>query len=116
MVTRRATAGTGGLPGWLVQRATAVLILATGAAVAIRWIAHPPASHADLQAWLAPAWVRITVVLLFAGVVLHAYIGVRDVLMDYVKPRGLRLAALFLAAVALAGEFIWVVDLMARVP
>jgi succinate dehydrogenase / fumarate reductase membrane anchor subunit len=41
------------------------------------------------------------------ALVAHAWVGMRDVILDYIKPVGLRLALLSLTAVLLAGSSLW---------
>jgi succinate dehydrogenase / fumarate reductase membrane anchor subunit len=37
----------------------------------------------------------------------HAWVGMRDVILDYLKPVGLRLAVLSLTGLLLAGSGLW---------
>jgi succinate dehydrogenase / fumarate reductase membrane anchor subunit len=46
------------------------------------------------------------------AVYLHAWIGVRDILMDYVKPTTLRLALLVVVAVAVFAYTAWTVQIL----
>jgi len=81
-----------GLRDWLIQRITAlvltafVLLVAGGLAIAGRL---------DYEAWsavFAPVPVKLASVLAIVALCYHAWIGVRDIWMDYVKPAGWRLA------------------------
>jgi succinate dehydrogenase / fumarate reductase, membrane anchor subunit len=76
----------GGLHHWLVQRGTAA-VLALGLPAWGVYLAFNRPD--DVIAWRAlfASWpIRIAMVLTFAVVAIHAYLGVRDVVMDYVKP------------------------------
>jgi succinate dehydrogenase / fumarate reductase membrane anchor subunit len=42
-----------------------------------------------------------------AALALHAWVGMRDIFMDYVHPTGLRLALYLAVIVALAGSVAW---------
>ena len=44
----------------------------------------------------------------------HAWVGVRDILMDYVKPDGLRLALQVLFILLLASYLGWAVQILWR--
>ena len=81
-----------GLRDWLIQRITAlvltafVLLVAGGLAIAGRL---------DYEGWsavFAPVPVKLASVLAIVALCYHAWIGVRDIWMDYVKPAGWRLA------------------------
>ena len=59
-------------------------------AAVLAWQA--PASHAEWRELLTGGFFRL-LTMLFAGALLyHAWVGMRDILMDYVKHAGLRLA------------------------
>ena len=45
--------------------------------------------------------------LFFAALLYHAWIGMRDIFMDYVKPMGLRLTLQFAVVVALLLYLVW---------
>ncbi len=89
---RKSPAGAHyGLRDWLVQRVTAVLLIAFLLAVAVLLLL---AGHLDYDAWagvFAPVPMKIVTVLAFLALAWHAWIGVRDIWMDYVKPPGIRL-------------------------
>ncbi len=90
---RRAPVGAHyGLRAWLIQRISALVLLAFLLLVAVSLLL---AGHADYDAWagvFAPLPMKLVTALAFLALVYHAWIGVRDVLMDYIKPTGLRLA------------------------
>jgi succinate dehydrogenase / fumarate reductase membrane anchor subunit len=45
---------------------------------------------------------------------LHAWVGMRDILMDYIKPTGLRLALEVLVILVLVGCAGWAVQILWR--
>lgn len=85
-----------GLRAWMVQRLSA-LYLAGYTLWAITYFSlNPVADHAAWRAlWTQPAMV-IGAALLFVALLVHAWVGVRDVILDYVRPPLLRLALLAL--------------------
>ena len=93
-----------GLKAWALQRLTAIYVaLYTLYLVGVLLFAAP-ADHAAWKAWLTQPLVGVTLLLFVASVLLHAWIGVRDVVIDYVKPIAIRagvLGALGLVLVAL---------------
>ena len=52
--------------------------------------------------------MKLLVWLLVASLCLHAWVGLRDVLMDYVKPLVLRLALDVLVTLVLVMSVVWV--------
>jgi succinate dehydrogenase / fumarate reductase membrane anchor subunit len=91
-----------GLPAWALQRATALVVLGWLLYFVLHLLAAPPASWDEWRAWVLHPAMRLGLMLFFAAAALHAWVGVRDVILDYIKPLGLRLAALLMAALWLA--------------
>ena len=92
----------GGLRPWTLQRLSALYLLVFLAALAVRVLLAPPQDHLQWIAWWRPPWAAAAALLFFAALGLHAWVGARDVLLDYVKPRWLRGTLLVLLAAALA--------------
>lgn len=105
---KRAHGSRTGTGTFLVQRATAAgLVLALPVLVAHALVASP----SDFTGWqglFAPLWVRVLTLLATAAIALHAWVGMRDIFMDYVRPTMLRLALYLAVAVTLAGSVAWV--------
>jgi succinate dehydrogenase / fumarate reductase membrane anchor subunit len=62
---------------------------------------------AGWRAWAATPAGAALLALLAAAILLHAWVGVRDVVLDYVHPLGLRLALLGAVAAGLAFLGLW---------
>lgn len=90
------------LSAWLVQRVSALYMLLFLVYALARWRLAHPAGYAAWKAWLLAPSTRVPLVLFFAALLLHAWVGLRDVILDYIHPVGLRLAVLALAALWLA--------------
>lgn len=106
-----------GLRAWILQRLSAIYLALFLLYAGLRWLPAPPASYQVWRAWVADPWVGIAILLFFLSLLLHAWIGIRDVLIDYVHPFGVRLTLLTLTGVGLLGCGLWVLQvvLMARV-
>jgi len=112
MVNRVVTGAHYGLRDWLMQRITAVVMAVYSVALA-GWLMWQP--HVDYDVWtglFSSQWMRIFTLLFLLSLFLHAWIGVRDVVMDYVKPAGVRLAIHVLVILALAFYSIWSVQIL----
>ena len=72
-----------GLRSWLVQRLSAVYIMLFMAAFAIAWVGEP-ISFQLWRAWVAHSVVNIALLLFVVSLLVHAWVGGRDVVMDYV--------------------------------
>jgi succinate dehydrogenase / fumarate reductase membrane anchor subunit len=87
-----------GRRAFLVQRLSALVLLACLAAGALRIGFGPPVTFAQWQAWSAQPVAAAALLALVMTMLAHAWVGIRDVVLDYVHPLRLRLAVL--AAVA----------------
>lgn len=92
---------------WLLQRATAVALALALPGLMIYFLSALPADFANWQALFAPLWLRVLILLTTAALAFHAWVGMRDILMDYVHPTGVRLALLLAVIVTLAGSLAW---------
>jgi succinate dehydrogenase / fumarate reductase membrane anchor subunit len=92
-----------GQRAFVVQRLSALVLLAVLAAAALRLALGAAPSLGGWRAWAAQPLGAALLLLGGAALFAHAWVGVRDVVLDYVDPLPLRLAVLALAA---AGLFI----------
>jgi succinate dehydrogenase / fumarate reductase membrane anchor subunit len=101
-----------GFRAWLVQRLTA-LYMAGFIVVVVAWFAvEPPASYAVWRAWALRPDVSIATFLFFTSLLLHAWVGIRDVILDYLQPMALRVPALAGAGFGLVALEAWVVRIL----
>lgn len=96
-----------GQRAFVLQRLSALALLAYAAAAALRLAFGAPVSLEQWQAWAARPAGAAALLILAAVVTAHAWVGARDVLLDYVRPFSLRLALLSMVATALAFLGAW---------
>ena len=91
--SRRTVVGAHyGIRDWLVQRASAALMaLFTIALLAQVLLTKGPIGYARWSGIFSSQWMKALTFCVIVALAWHAWIGVRDVWMDYVKPAGLRL-------------------------
>ena len=90
-----------GFKAWVLQRVSAVYLAAYFLYLLAYFALCPPASHGEFTAWLAAPLVGVATALFLASLLLHAWIGLRDVVIDYIHPLEARLAALAVVALLL---------------
>jgi succinate dehydrogenase / fumarate reductase membrane anchor subunit len=96
-VVKRVVVGAHyGLKDWLAQRITAIVV-----AVYPLW-----------QALFANAAFRVATLLFWLALLWHAWIGVRDIWMDYIKPTALRLTLEVLTVLTLVGYAGWLIEIL----
>jgi succinate dehydrogenase / fumarate reductase, membrane anchor subunit len=109
---RRSGSARSGLGEWLVQRLTALYMAGFGVIALVMLLTSSRPDYALWQIWLAGSGVRIALVLFFISTLVHAWIGLRSVYMDYLKPAWLRLSVLGLTLLALLAQGVWVGDIL----
>ena len=112
MVDRVVTGAHYGLRDWLIQRITAVVMAAYGVSLAAYLLWQPVLSYDVWTTLFSSLPVRTVSLLFLMCLFYHAWIGVRDVVMDYVRMPGLRLAIHVLVILALLLYVIWSVQIL----
>lgn len=102
-----------GLRAWLVQRASAVYLLFFILFFIVHFLFDRPGGYATWHDWVARPWISVAMLAAFAALLLHAWVGLRDVMLDYVKPVALRAPALALVAGALIAIGLWMLRVLA---
>ena len=92
---------------WLVQRVTAVIMLLYTFFFIAVLIALPQLDYVRWRAlWSVPVMRYATIFFVIAAL-LHAWVGVRNIFMDYVKDAGLRLMLYVLVILTLVAYGVW---------
>jgi succinate dehydrogenase / fumarate reductase membrane anchor subunit len=112
MVKRVVVGAHYGLRDWLTQRVTAVVILLFTLFLLGAVALQPSLDYASWKSIWSNSVARLAALLAFAGLLLHAWIGVRNVFMDYIKPTGLRLTLQVLVILALLFYGAWSVQIL----
>jgi succinate dehydrogenase / fumarate reductase membrane anchor subunit len=96
-----------GLKAWAVQRLTAIYIALFALYLMAVLLFSAPAGYAEWKAWIGAPVVSVALLLFVATVLMHAWIGVRDVLIDYVHPIAIRATLLGIIALSLLAMGLW---------
>ncbi len=112
MVNREVSGAHYGLRDWMAQRITAVVMILYTVLFLVLLLQLPQFDYANWRTmWMAPL-MRYATLLFLLSLFVHAWIGMRNIFMDYIKCTGLRLtlyAAVILALVAYAA---WAVQIL----
>lgn len=104
-----------GLRDWLAQRVTAALMaLFTILLLAQLVFTKGPLGY-DLWAGIfAAQWMKVLTFTVIIALLYHAWVGVRDIWMDYIKPVALRLILQVFSIVWLVGCAGWAIQVLWR--
>jgi succinate dehydrogenase / fumarate reductase, membrane anchor subunit len=96
-----------GVTGFLLQRLTAV-VMAVYTIYAIAMLLYRrPGNYADWSAMFTGSFFRLFTMLFIVALLYHAWIGMRDILMDYLRPTGIRLLSQTVVGVVLVFYLLW---------
>lgn len=104
-----------GLLAWSVQRASAAYMLLFVMAVLGAMSLNPVHGYPQWRAWVASPVMTVAIAVFFASLLAHLWVGLRDVLLDYARPAGLRRFMLAAVAAVLVGMGLWVILILVRV-
>ena len=103
-----------GLRDWLSQRATAVLMVLFTVVLLVQVLMPGPLDYERWAGIFAAQWMKVLTFVVIVSLAWHAWVGVRDIWMDYVKPVGVRLALQVFTIVWLVGCAGWAVQVLWR--
>lgn len=102
-----------GQRAWVLQRVTALVMLVLLTLGAATLLSGPPVGYESWRAMVTSTHGAVLIVVFFAAMCLHGWIGVRDIVLDYLHAPALRLPLLALIAVILAAIVVRVALTMA---
>lgn len=107
MVKRIVVGAHYGLKDWLAQRVTAAVMVVYTLFMAGFLLTHPGLDFTTWHGLFQSQWVRLASLLFLFSLYLHAWIGMRDIFMDYVHPTLIRLVLHVLVILALVAYAAW---------
>ena len=96
-----------GVGDWLLQRLTGVIMAGYTVFLVLALVTHRPLNYAAWKVTFSEMWFQVGTMLFVGALLYHAWVGMRDILMDYLKSTSLRLTAQFAVAFVLAFYLVW---------
>ena len=114
--SKRITTGARyGLRDWLAQRITAALMASFTLVVLAQVIfTSGPVGYEEWAGIFAAQWMKFLTFVTILALLYHAWVGIRDIWMDYVKPVAVRLFLHVASLVWLIGCAGWAVQALWR--
>lgn len=101
-----------GMRWWLSQRLTALLMTIYLVSLIMVYLFVQPQDFDEWHAFVAHWLFRFGTFVFFICLSMHAWLGVRDVLRDYVFNKTLRAYMQFVVDIALILELIWLTSIL----
>jgi succinate dehydrogenase / fumarate reductase, membrane anchor subunit len=103
-----------GMRDWLSQRVTATLMAIFTIVLLVQVLMPGELGYDRWAGIFAAQWMKLLTLVVFIALAWHAWVGVRDIWMDYVKPVGIRLALHVFTLVWLVGCTDWAFSVLWR--
>jgi succinate dehydrogenase / fumarate reductase membrane anchor subunit len=103
-----------GFADWLAQRVTGVLMALFTLVLGAQLLFGGPLGYNRWAGIFASQWMKVLTFVVIVSLAWHAWVGMRDIWMDYVKPVGLRLTLHLFTIVWLVGCAGWAVQVLWR--
>ena len=115
--SRRVVTGAHyGMRDWLSQRVTACLMALFTIVLLVQVLfSKGPLGYESWAGIFAPQWMKVLTFVLLVSLGWHAWVGVRDIWMDYIKAAALRLVLQVATIVWLVGCMGWAVQVLWRI-
>jgi succinate dehydrogenase / fumarate reductase membrane anchor subunit len=113
VVSRVVSGARYGLRDWLAQRITGAIV-AVYALCAVVMLTIYPVTYSGWKGLFSEGWFRVASLLFAASFGWHIWIGMRDVLMDYVKAAGVRLLLEVAVILIVASYLGWTIQILWR--
>jgi succinate dehydrogenase / fumarate reductase membrane anchor subunit len=113
--TKRLVVGAHyGLRDWLSQRITACLMALYTLILLAQVLFGGPLGYERWAGIFSSQWMKVLTFVTILALAWHAWVGIRDIWMDYIKPVGIRLALHVFTIVWLVGCAGWAVQVLWR--
>jgi succinate dehydrogenase / fumarate reductase membrane anchor subunit len=103
-----------GLKDWMAQRATAVVMAIYTVILLVAFFSANNFSYEGWAGLFARQWFKIATFVTLVGLFYHAWVGMRDIWMDYVKPVSIRLTCQIATMLWLIGCAGWAAQILWR--
>ena len=92
---------------WLIQRVSAIFIAFFVIYFGVFLASNLPLDFTTWHAWVEITANKVIIILFFIAVFFHAWVGIRDVVIDYVHPVAVRFTLLTAILGALVSLSVW---------
>ena len=96
-----------GMRAWLLQRLTAVYIAVYSLFLIVWIVSNSPVNYSGWYGLFSQPIMLIATILFYLSLFIHAWVGVRDILVDYAKPSSVRFILLTALALFLTVMTTW---------
>ena len=101
-----------GVKDWLAQRVTAIVMAVYTVILLVAFLTAQDFSYQGWAGLFSRQWFKLFSLVTFLALYYHAWVGIRDIWMDYVKSAGLRLFLMLATIFWLIACAAWTVQIL----
>ncbi|KFC76178.1 MULTISPECIES: succinate dehydrogenase, hydrophobic membrane anchor protein [Massilia] len=101
-----------GVKDWLAQRVTAIVMAVFTVVLLVSFLTGQNFTYEGWAGLFARQWFKLFALVTFLGLFYHAWVGIRDIWMDYIKSAGLRLFLMLATIFWLLACAAWTVQIL----
>jgi succinate dehydrogenase / fumarate reductase membrane anchor subunit len=101
-----------GVKDWLAQRVTAIVMALYTVILLVSFLTGNDFTYQGWAGLFSRQWFKLFSLVTFLGLYYHAWVGIRDIWMDYVKSAGLRLFLMLATIFWLLACAAWTVQIL----
>jgi succinate dehydrogenase / fumarate reductase membrane anchor subunit len=101
-----------GVKDWLAQRVTAIVMAVFTVVLLVSFLTGQNFTYEGWAGLFARQWFKLFALVTFLGLFYHAWVGIRDIWMDYVKNAGVRLILMLATIFWLLACAAWTVQIL----
>ena len=109
---RSAGSAHAGVTEWLLQRVTSLYMGGFVIYVIVHLSLSPVRDYTAWKTWFATGYVRIAWALFLASILIHAWVGMRSIYLDYLHPLWLRFSVTLLTVLGLLALTLWAAEIL----
>lgn len=99
--------GFSGMKAWLIQRFTGIYIGLFALMMSVVLWRAGPLNYSVWVALFSQPWLQITLSLFVIALLYHAWIGLRDIILDYIHPIAIKMLIMSLIVLMLLASGFW---------
>jgi succinate dehydrogenase / fumarate reductase membrane anchor subunit len=101
-----------GVKDWLAQRVTAIIMVVYTLILLGTFLTAQNFTYEGWASLFSRQWFKLFSAVTFFGLFYHAWVGMRDIWMDYVKNAGIKLTLQIATVLALIAYAVWTVQIL----
>ena len=99
--------GFSGMKAWLIQRFSGIYIALVAVAIVVIIGSAKPANYQQWTALFSDPWMQTALSIFIVTLLFHAWIGLRDIILDYIHPIWIKMIIMTAVVLMLVASGFW---------